>query len=63
MTKERVIEIFKKALEGTYTIKTVIYEGRKEIEATYKDYPNQFLTFERAPIEAALAYLEGQNDI
>lgn len=58
MTKEKVIEIFKKALEGTYTIKTVIYEDGKEVEVKYKDYPNELLTFYREPIEAALAYLE-----
>lgn len=58
MTKEKVIEIFKKALEGTYTIKTIIYENGKEVEVKYKDYPNELLTFYREPIEAALAYLE-----
>ena len=63
MTKEKVIEIFKKALEGTYTIKTVIYEDGKEVEVKYKDYPNELLTFYREPIKVALAYLEEQNDI
>ena len=58
MIKDEVTEIFKTALEGTYTIKTVIYQDGKEIEVKYKDYPNQLLTFDRKYIEAALAYLE-----
>ena len=63
MTKEKVIEIFKAALDGTYTIKTAVYKDGKETKVEYKDYPNQLLTFYRKPIEAALAYLEEQNDI
>jgi hypothetical protein len=63
MTKTEVIDALKTELSKTYVIRTTQYESGKIVKTSDREYPNEYLSFDRPVIEAALALLEGQNEI
>ena len=63
MTKTEVIDALKTELSKTYVIRTTHYEKGNIVETSDTEYPNVYLSFNRPVIEAALALLEGQNEI
>lgn len=63
MTKTEVIDALKTELSKTYAIRTTRYKGGKVTETFDTKFPNEYLSFNRPVIEAALALLEGQNEI
>lgn len=63
MTRQEVIDSFKKELSKSYIIRVTDYKDGQIVNTTDTEYPNSILSFERQVIEAALALLEEQYDI
>jgi hypothetical protein len=63
MTRQEVIDSFKKELSKSYIIRVTSYKDGQTVNTTDTEYPNSILNFERPVIEAALALLEEQYDL